>query len=242
MPSPLSSECGLRFGPLVGGVFLRRDNRFRAQVRLEGETDPVAAYLPNPGRLEELLVPERTVWLRPADAGRRRRTAYDLCLIEAPGEIWVSLDSRLPNSLVENVLACGGLPGFEMYSQARREVVLGESRLDFLLTGHDPHCWMEVKSVTLVEDKTAAFPDAPTKRGRRHVRELQAAVEVGERAVVVFVVQREDAREFTPHDATDPAFGTTLRAAADAGVEVRALRCRVTPESIQPLNELPIEL
>ena len=238
----LSNECSLRFGPLTRGVFLQRDNRFRTQVRLDGDTGSVAAYLPNPGRLQELLVPGRTVLLRSAKPVRQRRTAYDLCLIEAYKDVWVSLDSRLPNSLVAQVLTCGGLTGLEMYAEFQREVTFGASRLDFLLTGHEPHCWLEVKSVTLVEGETAAFPDAPTKRGQRHVRELQSAVETGARAMVLFVVQREDARRFTSHDATDPAFGAALRAAADAGVEVRALRCRVTPEMIQPLDEIPVVL
>jgi sugar fermentation stimulation protein A len=238
----LSNECGLRFDTLMSGVFLQRDNRFRVQVRLDGESDSVAAYLPNPGRLQELLLPGRTVLLRPAKPASKRRTAYDLCLIEIRGGVWVSLDSRLPNPLVAQVLACGGLAGFEAYSEIKREVTFGRSRLDFLLTGHEPRCWLEVKSVTLVEDETAAFPDAPTKRGQRHVRELRSAVEEGDRAAVLFVVQREDAQRFAPHDATDPAFGAALREAAAAGVEVRALRCCVTPEVIQPLGEIPVVL
>ncbi len=237
----MSTDCGLRFEPLVRGVFVQRDNRFRAQVRLDEEGAATVAYLPNPGRLQELLVPGRTVLLRPAEAAHRR-TDYDLSLINVEEGPWVSLDSRLPNSLVARVLDCGGLPGFERYPEVRREVALGKSRLDFLLGGHSPRCWLEVKSVTLVEGETAAFPDAPTKRGRRHVRELQAAVEAGERAAVLFVVQRDDAQRFSPHDATDPAFGAVLRTAAEAGVEVRALRCRVTPEGIWPLGELPVAL
>ncbi len=236
------AECGVSFGPLVRGLFLQRDNRFRVRVRLGDEgVEPVEAYLPNPGRLQELLVPGATVLLRPAASGTQRRTAYDLLLIKTD-DTWVSLDSRLPNPLVETILTHAALPSFAHYPEIRREVVLGESRLDFLLSGHTPHCWLEVKSVTLVEGETAAFPDAPTERGRRHLRELQTVAESGQRAAVLFVVQREDASRFAPHDVTDPAFGATLRAAAQAGVEVRALRCRVTPEKIQPLDELPVEL
>jgi sugar fermentation stimulation protein A len=232
---------GLGFSSLIPARFIRRDNRFRAQVRLDGEE--VAVYLPNPGRLEELLVEDREVLLRPAPAASRssRRTAYDLLLIEAGGE-WVSLDSRLPNPLMERMLHSGWFPTFEPYAEIRREVRLGESVIDFRLNGAEPPCWIEVKSVTLVEEGTAAFPDAPTRRGRRHVRELRTAVEGGERAAVIFVVQREGAERFAPHDATDPRFGETLRRAVEAGVEVRAVRCRVTPEGIWPLDELPVVL
>ncbi|MGC9399887.1 MAG: DNA/RNA nuclease SfsA [Anaerolineae bacterium] len=237
-----SLECGLDFGPLVRGAFVRRENRFRTRVRLEEGGGPVAAYLPNPGRLEELLTPERVVLLRPAPLSSQRRTAYDLLLVDADG-VWVSVDSRLPNLLVEKLLRCGALAGFEPHAHVHREVTRGESRLDFMLTdGEASRCWLEVKSVTLVEERTAAFPDAPTKRGRRHLRDLRAAVEAGERAVVLFVVQREDAVRFAPHDATDPAFGTVLREVARAGVEVRALRCRVSPQGIRPLGELPVVL
>ncbi|MGC9357716.1 MAG: DNA/RNA nuclease SfsA [Anaerolineae bacterium] len=240
----------LDFPTLIPAFFVRRDNRFRTQVSLKGEE--IAAYLPNPGRLEELLEPGRKVLLRPAPASSRssRRTGYDLLLIEA-GDVWVSLDSRLPNPLMERMLRGGWFSAFEAYPEIQREVRLGRSVIDFRLDGAEPSstlpseqpCWIEVKSVTLVEEEgTAAFPDAPTKRGRRHVRELQAAVREGARAAVVFVVQREDAARFAPHDATDPEFGEALREAVAAGVETYAVRCRVTPEGIWPLDTLPVVL
>jgi sugar fermentation stimulation protein A len=229
----------LPFEPLIPAAYVRRDNRFLTYVRLDGHL--VAAHLPNPGRLRELLIPGRRVLLRPAPSGRDRRTDYDLLLLEHEGG-WVSLDSRLPNQVVAGMLEARWLSGFEGYESVRREVRLGESVIDFCLEGPRGRCWVEVKSVTLVEDGVAAFPDAVTLRGQRHVRELARAVEEGERAVVLFLVQREDARRFAPHDATDPDFGAALRSAAALGVEVRAVRCRVTPEDLRPLDELPVHL
>ena len=229
----LRDAAQIRFGSLVPATFVRRDNRFRVQVRVTGRVE--AAHLPNSGRLGELLVPGHAVWLAPADLRRKpqRRMAYDLALVEFAGRL-VSVDARLPGRLVEEALRHGQLAGFERYTTLRREVRLGESRLDFRLEAEpdEPPCWIEVKSVTLVEDGTALFPDAPTLRGQRHVRELMGAVAHGDRAAVVFIVQRDDAARFRPHDAADPALGQALREAARAGVEVYAWRCRVSREAL----------
>jgi len=123
-------------------------------------------------------------------------------------------------------------------------VRLGESRIDFRLGGATGVCWAEIKSVTLVDDTdgVARFPDAPTARGARHVRELTAAVGRGQRAAVVFVVQRADARRFTPHDRADAAFGVALREAADAGVGVYAWTCEVSRRAITVDRQISVEL
>jgi sugar fermentation stimulation protein A len=238
-----SGPCVVPLGTLVPGVFARRENRFRVEVELGHGL--AAAHLPNSGRLRELLVPGAPVWLAPADPGAlaRRRTGYDLTLVEY-GDRLVSVDARLPTELVAGALASGCVPGLPRYPIVRREVALGQSRIDFWLGGstHDPPCWLEAKSVTLVINDAARFPDAPTARGRRHLDELVGAVGEGDRAMVVFVVQRDDALSFAPHDAADPAFGTALRRAASAGVEIVALSCRVTLEAIRLLGPLPVVL
>lgn len=226
--------------PLVRGRFVRRDNRFRATVLVDGRE--AWAHVPNSGRLTELFVRGRSVWLAPAEAPHRK-TGYDLKLVEHPvpgrGEVLVSVDARLPNPLFAEALTSGRLPDFSCATFAR-EVVLGDSRLDFCLEGDDGTCWVETKSVTLVEEGTALFPDAPTARGRRHLRELQTAVAAGERAAVVFVVQRLDARSFAPHPTADTAFGDTLRTVAASGVDVRAYVCDVSHTTIAISHEIPV--
>jgi sugar fermentation stimulation protein A len=225
------------FPPLIHARFLRRDNRFRVQVQLEDCT--AAAYLANPGRLAELLVEGRDLWLTPA-RGPHRKTDYNVTLVRHPNAL-VSLNSHLPNRLIREALLAHRLPGYGTAYAVDHEVPLGQSRLDLCLRYDEGNpWWIEIKSVTLVEGTTAAFPDAPTQRGRRHVMELLQAVEQGARSSVIFVVQRDDARAFTPHDATDPAFGAALRTAAEAGVNVRAVRCTVTPEQICLDHEIPV--
>ena len=233
----------IQFDQLLPATFLQRENRFRVLVEVMGK--PTAAHLPNSGRLGELLVPGTPVWLAPADkkALDRRKTAFDLVLVQYAGR-YVSVNAHLPGDLVAAALWRREIPIFDCYPHIEREVRLGESRIDFRLSGNSrlPPCWIEIKSVTLVKNGTALFPDAPTVRGRRHVDELIRAVENGNRAAVVFVVQRDDAHQFSPHDASDPNFSQTLQRAALAGVEVLAFCCRVELEGIALMNQIPITL
>jgi len=148
-------------------------------------------------------------------------------LVDVAGTL-VSADARLPNTLVEEALHEGRLSPFEGYDDVRREVQYHESRLDFALKKKGQRCLIEVKSVTLVDGGLALFPDAPTRRGHRHVQELRRAVGEGDRAAVVFVVQREDVRAFTTNDGADPAFAGALRCALAGGVEVYAYACQVS--------------
>lgn len=226
-------------GNLVEGRFVSRDNRFRVTVEIGGQ--PVWAHLPNSGRLGELLVPGRRVLLveRP---GGQRKTGYDLGLVALDGR-WVSVDARLPNDLVEEALRAGRIPPLAGYSSLRREVPFGRSRFDFLLGGEGrPPCWVEVKSVTLLIDDLGCFPDAVTARGRRHLEELAGALRRGDRAAVLFVVQRDDAVAVRPHDESDPDFGRTLRDVACLGVEVYAYGCHVEPGQIEITHALPVHL
>ncbi len=226
-------------GQLVEGRFLSRDNRFRVTVEVDGQG--VWAHLANSGRLGELLVPGRRVVLVER-AGAQRKTGYDLSAVWMD-DAWVSVDARLPNDLVADALDAGKLGPLAGYPTVRREVTFGRSRLDFLLGAEDRQpCLVEVKSVTLVVDGWACFPDAVTLRGRRHLQELVSAVEMGYRAVVLFVVQRDDARGLRPHDESDPGFGQTLRSVAQRGVEVYAYACRIEPGRAMIARPLPVNL
>jgi sugar fermentation stimulation protein A len=228
----------VRLPSLIPGRFVRRDNRFRVAVEIKGE--PVAAHLPNSGRLAELLAPGRACWLTEFD-NPRRKTRFDLTLVEYAG-VLVSVDARLPNALFAEALAAGKLEPFRGYADFKREVRLGESRLDFLLSGPEGVCWVEIKSVTLVENGVARFPDAPTARGARHLRELAVAASRGDRAAVLFIIQRPDARRFAPHDRADPVFGAALREAAAGGVGVYAWTCEVSRRAIGTANQVPVDL
>ncbi len=224
----------MEFGELVEGRLLERKNRFSACALVGGRR--VLTHVANSGRLCELLTPGRAVWLKPM-ARSGRKTAFDLALVQADGGL-VSVDARLPNALFAEALAptwpaCGPVQRIE------REIRLGESRLDFLLTGASGRCWVEVKSVTLVHDGVAMFPDAPTARGARHLSALRRAVDEGDSAAVVFIVQREDADRFRPYAENDPVFALTLAEAQTAGVRVSAFRCHVSTSGIQVADEIP---
>ena len=229
----------MRFPPLVEGRFIKRLNRFAALVDVERRE--YLAHVPNSGRMGELLVPGFRVLLLPAPPGANRKTSFDLSLVDT-GSALSSADARLPNKLVAEALNQKRMPQFASYPVARAEQVFGESRLDFLLEGPEGKCYVETKSVTLVEKGVGLFPDAPTTRGVKHLRSLMAAREEGHEAAVVFVIQRADADAFAPHDVADPLLGTALREAVAAGVDARAYRCRVSEQCITLADEVPVRL
>ncbi len=216
---------------------MARDNRFRATVDVAGRLTPV--HVPNSGRMRELLVPGAEVRLAPA-AAPGRRTAFDLALVRGPGG-WVSVDARLPPRLLAEWLRSGGGGVLAGWLPLDAEVALGDSRIDLVLGRGDDRCWVETKSVTLVREGVALFPDAPTERGRRHLSALAALAKSGRRAAVVFVAQRADATRFRPNDETDPAFGAALRDARQRGVMVVCCACRVGEESIAVIGEIPVD-
>lgn len=234
---------------------MERPNRFLLRCRIpeEARTRAVAAatemgldttgladevqdvHMADPGRLRELLIPGKRVWVRWA-AAPTRRTRWSAALVEAPdGEGLVSLNTTLPNSLAHEALRQDALSEFAPWRLARAEWPHGRSRFDFLLT-HDqrPPLVLEVKSVTLVEDDgIARFPDAVTARGARHVRELAELARSGDyAAAILFILQRNDARAIEAARSIDPGFADALAEARAAGVRVAGRRCRVTLEEM----------
>ncbi len=231
-----TAPASLAFGQLTPAHFLRRENRFAAQIELNGQ--PCRAHVPNSGRLAELLYPGAPIYVRPA--GRPgRATAYDILLAQC-GPVCVCVDSRWPPHLLQSAWRADRIPALAGYTDARAEVVAGASRLDLHFTAPDRRpCWVETKCVTLLQDGVARFPDAPTERGRRHLEELSGLVAAGDTAIVCFVIQRPDARAFAPHDNMDPAFGLALREAISAGVTTLAYTCQVTPTEIALSAPIP---
>lgn len=223
---------------LVPARFIQRLNRFAALVRMNDEE--VMVHVANTGRMRELLTPNRPVLLQAA-AKPGRKTDFDLMLVDL-GFALCSTDSRLPPQLVEEAFLDGRLEPFAGFHEARREVTFEDSRFDLMLSGKTGTCYVETKSVNLVENRVALFPDAPTARGVKHLGTLVKAVEAGHHAAAFFVIQRLDAEVFRPHPTADPAFADALNNAAAHGVEVYGYNCRVTPREIAIHQRIPVKL
>lgn len=221
---------------LVPGRFRRRLNRFLVEADLAGET--VLAHLHDPGRMKELLLPGAGIWLEPA-AAPGRKTAYTVALVQHGARL-VSVNSILPNRFAEFCLKRRAIHEFRDYELVGREVRHGRSRFDFHLMAAGIDILLEVKSVTLVQDGTALFPDAPTARGTRHVRELVAAGREGYCGSILFLVQRDDAHRLIPHAAMDPAFANALQDAFTRGIEIVAYTSRLSLTGIELGPRIPV--
>lgn len=227
--------------PLVAAVYCERPNRFTARVRVGDAV--VDAHLANPGRMAELLVPGSRCYVRHRP-DRIGSLQWDACLIRR-GRVWVGLESHRANDLVNEALRNQVVHSLSSYRVDRREVPYGEGRFDFRLrhrreTGRT--MLLEVKSCTLVEGRLGLFPDAPTARGERHVREATRHVQSGGAAAILFCVGRSDADAVSPNRETDPDFGRALDDAAAAGVRLVAVRCTVTPTRMRVRGEIPVVL
>lgn len=215
-------------------VFLRRPNRFIAEVELEG--NPAVCHVKNTGRCRELLVPGARVYVQDCPSPARK-TRYDLIAV-AKGDRLVNIDSQAPNKVVGEWLAAGGL--FQAPALIKPEYRFRSSRLDFYVEAAGRKCLLEVKGVTLARDGAGVFPDAPTQRGARHVRTLLRAAQAGYGAYVLFVAAMEHVTCVRPNWKTDQAFAQALVEAQQAGVTLLALRCKVEPDAIAPLAQIPV--
>jgi sugar fermentation stimulation protein A len=224
--------------PRVFATFLGRRQRFLADVRLPDGTQ-VIAHCPNTGSMRGCLLPGNPALLWDS-RNPRRKLRYTWKAVEAGG-FWVGVDTGVPNRLTELAVRVGAIPPLAGFDRVLRERPMGRaSRVDLLLEGSQGRCYVEVKNVTLVEHGAARFPDAVTERGLKHLRELQDCVRAGERAAMVYVVQRSDAKWFEPAADIDPAYAAGLRRAMGAGVEAYVLSTNVTPEGVEVTGFLPI--
>ena len=230
----------MRYPNICPGRFVARPNRFIAHVEIDGQLQ--VCHVKNTGRCRELLVPGATVYLTRSN-NPARKTQYDLVAVEKEtgrGMLMINMDSQAPNQVFGEWATAGGFcPGLTLL---QAEKTYGNSRFDYYWEGQGERGFVEVKGVTLETDGIVRFPDAPTQRGVKHLEELVAARQAGYQAAVCFVVQMEGMRWMEPNDATHPAFGAALRRAAQMGVEVFALSCRVEPENLQILGRLPVKL
>ena len=245
----------MKYKKIIKGKFISRPNRFVAHVEINGEEK--ICHVKNTGRCAELLVPDATVYLEDF-TGRMgtRKLAYSLIAVEkklspcrmqtdSSDHLLINMDSQAPNVVAREALASGTitLPGMSRLIEIKPEVTFGNSRLDFFVKDVDGReGYVEVKGVTLETGGIALFPDAPTERGIKHLRELTGIKKSGLAAFVLFVVQMSGMKVFCPNDERHPAFGDALREAHSAGVGILAYECTVTPDSLQITKPVQINL
>lgn len=213
----------MNYDNITKAVFLRRPNRFIAEVDIEGHKETV--HVKNTGRCKELLVPGCEVWLT-APETPDRKTKYDLVAVRKDTGILFNIDSQAPNKVVKEWLSA------QDYGIVIPEYTYGDSRIDFYMERGEQKYLMEVKGCTLEVDGIGYFPDAPTERGVKHIRELIKAKEAGYHAILAFVIQMDGVAEVHANVSTHPEFGVALDDAKKAGVEVWFLACHVEPDSL----------
>ena len=211
----------------VAGTFVRRINRFTAEVLIDGETELV--HVKNTGRLQELLLPEAKVTLQKKMNGNRK-TAYDLISVYKPRLKWVNIDSLAPNMLMKQQLMSLN------YELVKPEYTYGKSRIDFYMEKNGEKFLTEVKGCTLADDLhpgIGLFPDAPTERGVKHLHELTKAAKEGCRTAIAFVIQMNGIHRVLPNEAAQPEFKEALVKAAKEGVQIVCYSCHVEADSIK---------
>lgn len=224
--------------PLIQGTLLRRYKRFLADILLEnGET--ITAHCANSGAMTHCSTPGRPVWVA-FQPGPKRKLAHTWYLIQME-ESLVGVHTQIPNTLVSLAIKAGQIPELSGYEKLEREVSTQNARMDIRLSGSEKKdCFVEIKNCTQIFEGLAAFPDAITSRGKKHMEELALLVEKGNRAVVFFLVQREDARGFRPAEEIDAAYSRSLREAHIKGVEIICYDVRMDLEGIRIHGALPV--
>lgn len=231
----------MHYDNIISGTFLRRPKRFLAIVLIGGQEEEV--HVKNTGRCKELLRPGVRVYLQQHD-DPKRKTKYSLIGVRKEN-LLINMDSQAPNKAVGEWLRQGGI--YPYIEEIKAEKKYGNSRFDFFIRGGNHmeetrDAFVEVKGVTLEEDGTAWFPDAPTERGVKHMEELISCMEEGYEAYIIFVIQMKGVHCFRPNDRTHRAFGDTLRKAAGAGVHVLAVDCLISEDTMEIDEEVPVIL
>lgn len=219
----------MKYDNICKAAFIKRPNRFIAEVELEGRRETV--HVKNTGRCKELLLPGSEVWLTaPGTPGRK--TMYDLVAVRKSTGILFNIDSQAPNKVVKEWLAG------QQYDKVIPEYTYGDSRIDFYMEKGVEKYLMEVKGCTLEMDGIGYFPDAPTERGVKHIRELIRAKQAGYRAILAFVIQMDGVTKVRPNVETHPEFGVAMEEARAAEVEIWFLPCHVEPGTLEIINEV----
>ena len=226
----------MKYENIKKAKFISRPNRFIANIEIDEKIQ--IAHVKNTGRCRELLVPGAEIYVQEFDSDTRK-TKFDLITVKK-GQRLINMDSQVPNHVFREWVESGNFAND--VTLIRPETFFGDSRFDFYIEADNRKIFVEVKGVTLEENGIVRFPDAPTERGVKHLRELIGAIDKGYEAQVVFIVQMDGVSHFEPNDQTHPEFGKVLREAAQKGVSVTALYCKITPDSIEAVGEVEIRL
>ena len=224
---------------LIHGTLIRRYKRFLADIKLDNETE-VVAHCTNSGSMKSCLENGAEVFLTPVyDA--KRSTKFTWEMIKINGD-WIGINTGNPNKLAFEAISAGIIPELSGYSTVKREVQFGDSRFDIFAENNNEKCFIEVKNVTMNEGKYALFPDSVTVRGQKHLKTLMEVKAAGMRAVMLYIIQRSDTEIFAPAIEIDPEYAKALKLAVIAGVEVIAMQAKVTPEKIEMVRKLSVEI
>ena len=222
----------MKYNKILKSKFISRPNRFIAHCELDGEE--VICHVKNTGRCKELLTAGATVILTDERENKTRKTPFDLISVYK-GDRLINMDSQAPNKVAEELMK-------RIYPKAkiRREVTYGKSRIDLFVENGEEKIFVEVKGVTLESDGVAKFPDAPTERGIKHLRELERAASEGYKAIVLFIIQMKGVAYFTPNRETHPQFADALVEVHENGVNVWAYDCKVQEGIVEA--DMPVEV
>lgn len=227
----------MKYKNMVEGTFIKRINRFIAEVIVDGQIERV--HVKNTGRCKELFIEGKKIFLQKSD-NPDRKTKYSLITIYK-GDMLVNIDSQVPNKVIYDAIENKEIEGFDDVVELRREVTYGKSRFDlYFKRENGAQGFIEIKGVTLERDGYATFPDAPTERGAKHVRELTEALKEDYESYVIFLIQLKPVSYFTPNALMDPNFSETLINASKKGVHVLAFDSEVESDGISIGRPVPV--
>ena len=226
----------MKYKNIIKAKFISRPNRFIAHVEIDGKTE--IAHVKNTGRCKELLKEGATVYVQKSD-NPLRKTKYDLITVEK-NKMLINMDSQAPNKVFGEWVKQGNLTS--NISLIKPECKYGNSRFDFYIETDERKLFVEIKGVTLEENGVVLFPDAPTERGVKHIRELCECVSKGYEGYIFFIIQMEKCNYFTPNKLTHSEFAEALKFASKCGVNIKALNCTVTSDELKILNEVEVRL
>ncbi len=223
---------------LVPGKLIKRYKRFLTDVELE-DGNVVIAHCTNSGSMKTCIEEGAPVYLTPHnDPKRKTQFTWEMIFMN---NHWIGINTSIPNILVYEAVRDGIIPQLSNYTNVKREVKFGDSRFDVFAENNNEKCFIEVKNVTLRDGNKATFPDAVTTRGLKHLKTLTEVKKAGIRAVMFYVIQRQDIESFSPAKDIDPNYAKGLKEAYENGVEVISYMAKVTPEGIDLLKEIPFE-